>query len=139
MAEEITKPAAKKEKPPKLEDKPFEEFIEQHYLPALKDALTAEGLADVELIFSKEGIDIAGAEGEEDCWQVTGKWGDRQFGLYFLEGNINGPKAFTCVAGKGTRPSTLESFMIDERRVTLDLLVVFTLKRLNGQKWLARN
>lgn len=138
-AEPAAKPAAKKAKPPKLEDKPFGEFIEQHYLPALKDALSAEGLADVELIFSKEPIDVAGAEGEEDCWQVTGKWGDRQFCLYFLEESINGSKAFTCVAGKGARPSTLESFMIDERRVTLDLLVLFTLKRLNGQKWLSRN
>ncbi|MDJ0637113.1 MAG: DUF2996 domain-containing protein [Xenococcaceae cyanobacterium MO_188.B29] len=29
--------------------------------------------------------------------------------------------------------------MIDERRVTLDLLVLYTLQRLNGQKWLTRN
>ncbi|MEO0947721.1 MAG: DUF2996 domain-containing protein, partial [Cyanobacteria bacterium J06641_5] len=97
------KPAAKKAKKPKLEDKPFEEFIEQHYLPTLKEALSAEGLADVELIFSKEQFDVAGAEGAEDCWQVTGKWSDRKFSLYFLEENINGPKAFTCVAGKGAR------------------------------------
>jgi hypothetical protein len=29
--------------------------------------------------------------------------------------------------------------MGDERKATLDLMVLFTLKRLNGQKWLARN
>jgi hypothetical protein len=29
--------------------------------------------------------------------------------------------------------------MIDERRVTLDLMVFYTVQRLNGQKWLARN
>ena len=142
MAEETkpaAEPAAKKAKKPKLEDKPFGEFIEQHYLPTLKDALAAEGWADVELIFSKERIDVMGTESENDCWQVTGKWSDRQFCLYFLEEEIDGPKAFTCAVGKGARPSTLESFMIDERRVTLDLLVLYTLQRLNGQKWLSRN
>jgi hypothetical protein len=36
--------AAKKEKPPAVEDKPFAEFIEQDYLPALKKALGSQGL-----------------------------------------------------------------------------------------------
>ena len=39
----------------------------------------------------------------------------------------------------GAQPSTIESFMIDERRVNLDLMVLYTLQRLNGQKWLVRN
>jgi hypothetical protein len=29
--------------------------------------------------------------------------------------------------------------MIDERKVTLDLIVFYTMQRLNAQKWLARN
>jgi hypothetical protein len=29
--------------------------------------------------------------------------------------------------------------MIDERKVSLDLLLLYTVQRLNGQKWLVRN
>jgi len=37
------------------------------------------------------------------------------------------------------KPSTLEPFLIDERKVTLDLMVFGVMQRLNGQKWLERN
>jgi hypothetical protein len=33
----------------------------------------------------------------------------------------------------------LESFLIDEKRITLALLVSRTVQRLNGQKWLGPN
>lgn len=133
-------PAAKKAKKPKLEDKPFSEFIEQHFTPSLKEAFSQEGLEDIELTFAKQGLPIAGANPDEQCWQVIGKWqqGQRQFNLYFLDEDISGKKAFSS-ATSGGKPSTIESFMIDERRVTLDLLVLYTLQRLNGQKWLTRN
>ncbi len=137
MAEE-TKSKAKaktaKAKKPKLEDKPFVEFIQEHFIPGLQEAFTSQGIGDMTLAFSQEKL------GEEKCWQVMGNWlkGDRQFNLYFLEESIQGKKAFSC-ATNGGKPSTIESFMIDERRVTLDLIVLYTLQRLNGQKWLARN
>ncbi|MGB7522351.1 MAG: DUF2996 domain-containing protein, partial [Spirulinaceae cyanobacterium] len=69
-----------------------------------------------------------------------GKWqgGKRQFNLYFLDEDIKGQKGFSC-ASNGASPSTIESFMIDERRVNLPLLVMYTVQRLNGQKWLAKN
>lgn len=137
------KPAAgaakpKKEKPPAVEDKPFTEFIEQYFNPALKKALTAQGLDDVELNFSKQGLPMATAN--EQCWQVSGNWhnGQRQFKIYFLDEDISGPKAFSYTTSGG-KPSTVESFMIDERKITLDLMVLYTLQRLNGQKWLTRN
>jgi hypothetical protein len=40
-AEKKADAKAKKEKAPKLEDKPFNEFISEHYLPTLKDFHTA--------------------------------------------------------------------------------------------------
>ena len=128
----------KKPKPPALEDKPFREFIEQHFTPALQDAFTSKGIEDMELTFSQDNLPTATAA--ESCWQVKGNWlnGQRQFNLYFLEENIKGPKAFSC-ATNGAQPSTIESFMIDERRITLDLMVLYTLQRLNGQKWLSGN
>lgn len=146
MAEETTpnaqaKPAAKKkEKPPALEDKPFTEFIEQHFTPTLHKELTKTGLTDVELSFSQEKLALPGANTNEPCWQVIGTWnnGQRQFNLYFLEEDISGSKAFSYGVN-GLPPSTIESFMIDERKVTLDLMVLYTLQRLNGQKWLTRN
>ena len=131
---------AKKAKPPKLEDKPFSEFIQEHYLPALKEAMAQEGIEDVDLTFVEQSVPIKGANSNEPCWQVVGKWqnGDRQFNVYFPEGDIKGQKAFSY-ATYGNNPSTIESFMIDERRVNLELLVMYTLQRLNAQKWLTIN
>lgn len=131
---------AKKEKPPAVEDKPFPEFIEQEYLPALKSAFVKEGIGDVEVTFVKDKIKIPGLSKGDACWQVAGKWnnGQRQFNIYFPEEDISKPKAFS-LATNGAKPSTLESFMIDERKVTLDLIVFYTMQRLNAEKWLAWN
>lgn len=144
-AKATAKPAAKaakakKAKPPKLEDKPFAEFIQQHYLPALTDAMAKEGIDDLDLKFVQQSVPIDGGSNNESCWQVVGKWqtGDRQFNIYFPDENIAGQKAFSR-STYGNNPSTIESFMIDERRVNLELLVMYTVQRLNAQKWLTRN
>lgn len=131
--------AAKKEKPPAVEDKPFEEFMQQDYLPALATAIADEGVEDLHLDFAKQKLNIPGYEKESECWQVLGKFGNglRQFNVYFPDEDIKGKKAFSC--NEGTKPSTLESFLIDERRITLDLMVFGVVQRLNGQKWLGRN
>ncbi|MBW4631703.1 MAG: DUF2996 domain-containing protein [Iphinoe sp. HA4291-MV1] len=133
------KAAAKKEKAPAVEDKPFAEFIQQYYLPAVQKAIAKEGVQDLALNFAKQKIPIVGFDKAEECWQIIGSWqnGLRQFNLYFPEENIQGKKAFSCNEGK--KPSTLESFLIDERKITLDLLIYGLVQRLNGQKWLGRN
>lgn len=130
--------AAKKEKAPAVEDKPFVEFMQQDYVPALQNAIATQGVRDLQLSFAKQQVPIRGMQLGE-CWQVVGSWqnGYRQFNLYFPEENIQGKKAFSCNEGK--KPSTLESFLIDERKVTLDMLVSRLVYRLNGQKWLGRN
>ena len=132
--------AAKKEKAPAVEDKPFVEFIEQDYLPALQKAIAQQGVQDLQVSFAKQKVPITGFESAEECWQIIGSWketGRRQFNLYFPEEDIQGKKGFSCNEGK--KPSTLESFLIDERRVTLDLLVYGLVQRLGGQKWLGIN
>jgi len=143
--EEGAKPAAKakKEKPPALEDKPFADFIQQDYLPALKAGLAKQEIPNVDLTFEKRKINIVGFAQAPECWQVIGQWhsGDRQtreFNIYFFDEKINGQKGFSC-AESGGKASTLESFRIDERKVDLGLLVFWTLQRLNAQKWLVRN
>ena len=138
------KPAAKKkEKPPKLEDKPFNEFMEQHYLPSLKEAMAKEGIDELSLEFAKRKIEVMGQSDNDDYWQVQGQWeepgeGQRQFNIAFLDEDIKGQKVFTLTAN-GAKPSTIEQFMGDARRITLGLMVLYTLQRLNGQKWLTRN
>ena len=132
--------AAKKEKGPAVEDKPFKEFIEQDYLPALKSALSAQGVKDLELTFEKQKFSVPGYSQTDACWQIMGRWqngGQRQFNLYFPQEDIQGQRAFSC--NEGPYPSTLEPFLIDERKVNLDLMVYGVVQRLNGQKWLVRN
>jgi Protein of unknown function (DUF2996) len=134
-------PAAKKEKPPAIEAKPFSEFMQTHYLPTLKDGLTAQGIsADLKLL--KQKIPVIGYAQAPDCWQIEAKWTvpgqTRQFNLYFYDENIQGSRGFS-ITDSGRTASTLESFRIDEKKVTLDLLVSGTLQRLNSQKWLTRN
>lgn len=120
-----TKPA-KKEKPPAVEDKPFSDFINQDYLPALSAAFTAAKIEDFK----------GGLEGNT----LAGEWGQgqRQFKLYFLDSDIQGRKAFVETTN-GIPPSTIEPFLCDERKITLPLLVFGVMQRLNAQKWLGGN
>jgi hypothetical protein len=133
----------KKEKPPAIEDKPFNEFIEQHYLPSLKTALAKEGIDNLNLEFAKRKIEVMGQNDSAPYWQVQGQWeesteGRHQFNIAFIDENISGQKILS-LANNGAKPSTIEQFMGDERKITLDLMVLYTLQRLNGQKWLTRN
>jgi hypothetical protein len=135
--------AKKKEKPPAIEEKPFNEFIEQHYLPSLKEALAKEGIDNLNLEFAKRKIEVMGQSDAAPYWQVQGQWeeateGRHQFNIAFIDENISGQKILS-LATNGAKPSTIEQFMGDERKITLDLMVLYTLQRLNGQKWLTRN
>ncbi|MEM8639885.1 MAG: DUF2996 domain-containing protein [Cyanobacteria bacterium P01_G01_bin.54] len=135
------KPAAKKEaKPPAPEEKPLPEFLEQHFLPALQAAFAEAGLMDMSLSFSQKSIPVLGLPADEQYWQVEGHWlgGDRQFNLYYFDETLKGDKGFSC-ATSGQPASTLESFMIDERKVSLELMVMYTIQRLNSEKWLGGN
>ncbi len=137
---EAAKANAAKAKAPKPEDKPFADFMHQDYLPALKAALVKEGLEDIEVMLEKQKFPMSGLGANSECWQVIGRWnkGKRQFNLYFPKADISGPRGFSC-SDFGAKPSTLEPFLIDERKVTLDLMIFGVIQRLNGQKWLAPN
>jgi hypothetical protein len=131
-------PAAKKEKAPALENKPFADFVQQDLMPAIQSNLV--DLKDLQLEFGQKPVQIAGLKGVPDCWQVVGKWqaGSRQFNLYFFKGDIQGQRGFSCISNGGMA-SSIESFLIDERKMTLDLLMFGLVKRLNAQKWLQPN
>lgn len=134
--------AAKKAKGPTVEDKPFADFVQQDYLPALKEGLAKQGIPAIDLKFEKRKISIAGFTQAPECWQVIGRWNSgrqpRVFTIYFFKEDIQGQKGFSY-SESAAAPSTLESFLIDERKVNLGLLVFGVLQRLNAQKWLVRN
>ncbi|MBW4523243.1 MAG: DUF2996 domain-containing protein [Scytolyngbya sp. HA4215-MV1] len=133
----------KKAKPPAVEDKPFAEFIQKDFLPALSEGLAKQGIQNVKLVFEKQKIPVVGYTQLPECWQVIGRWRSdrkqpRQFNLYFFSEDIQGQRAFSHTESGGN-PSTLEPFLIDERKINLDLLIFGTVQRLNAQKWLVRN
>lgn len=132
--------AAKKAKPPAVEDKPFAEFIEQDYIPALKTALAEKGIEDLQIAWSKQKVTLPGFTSEESWAQVKGDWlgGSRHFRVYFPTEDIKGPRAFSCFE-RVSQPSTLEPFLIDERKIDLDGLVFYVVQRLTAQKWVTRN
>ncbi len=134
------KKAPKKEKPPAVEDKPFAEFINQDYLPALQQALATQGVSDLNIALERAKINVTGFETAPECTQVIGHWngGKRQFNVYFFDDNIQGQRAISLV-DSAQKSSSIEPFLIDERKITLDLLVSGVVLRLNGQKWLTRN
>jgi hypothetical protein len=105
---------------------PFPEFIAQDYLPALEKAFAAKNVSDLKLSFSNN--------------QVIGQWlkGQRQFTVYFAQPDLNGPRAFSYSTNQAA-PSTLEPFLGDERKITLDLLVFGVVQRINAQKWFGGN
>ncbi|MGF1492643.1 MAG: DUF2996 domain-containing protein [Microcoleaceae cyanobacterium] len=126
-------------KPPKPEDKPFPEFIEQEYIPALEKALDEKGISDLQLQFVKQKFPPAIGISDE-CWQVTGQWqqGQRKFNVYFPNEDIKAQKFFSCTSSDAPA-SSLELFLGDERRITRDLMVFGVVQRLNAQKWLTLN
>ena len=139
-ADAATAEKPKKEKAPALEDKPFEEFITQYFIPGLTQTLSKVGVTDLELKLEKKPLPIPGMADVGTISQVVGSFqnGQKRFGIGFVKDDIQGQKVFYW-ADNGAHPSALESFMIDERRVTLDLMVLYAVQRLNGQKWLTGN
>ncbi len=127
--------AAVKAKPPTPEDRPFEEFVPQLLLPALIREVEAYGGPAPELTFEQGAMPVVGSP----CWMVKGSLpGDRRFWLCFTAAELSAAKTIAVSEGGG-EPSLLESFLIDERKITLALIVSRLVQRLNGQKWLGPN
>ena len=122
-------------KPPKLEDKPFKEFISNYLIPGLKTSIEDKGTVvnEIKLI---EGIrPVVGG----NCWMVFCEMSEqRKFWLCFNKDLITSDKTI-LLAESNSAPSIVESFLIDEKKTTLPLLISRVLQRLNGQKWVGVN
>ena len=122
-------------KPPKLEDLPFDEFICKHLIPGLKSSIEKKGtlVRDIKLIEGKRPV-VGG-----NCWMVFCEISEqRKFWLCFKNNLITSDKTI-LLAESNSDPSIVESFLIDEKKTTLPLLISRVLQRLNGQKWIGAN
>ena len=130
--DEVGKPTTK---PPKPEEKPFEVFINDYFIPQLRKTLTDNGHPPDQLALVNGDRPVTGGK----CWMVEGQISQgRRFWLCFSSNKISSTKLI-AIAEKGSDPTVLESFLIDERRTTLALLISRVIQRLNGQKWLGAN
>tara|TARA_Y100001968_G_C19444150_1_gene764283 strand:+ start:3292 stop:3843 length:552 start_codon:yes stop_codon:yes gene_type:complete len=135
IKEEAPPVSKKPVKPPKLEDKPFQEFIVEHFIPGLKSSIENKGTIVTEIkLFEGERPVVGG-----NCWIVFCEISyQRKFWLCFNKDLITSDKTI-LLAESNTEPSIVESFLIDEKKTTLSLLISRVLQRLNGQKWIGFN
>ena len=129
----------KKEEPPKkdipIEKKPFQEFVNLHLIPTLKDEFNQRGF-QIENINLKNTIrPIAG----DKCWVISCEIKDVcNFWLSFEKEDISSLKSIS-LSKPNQKPSIIESFLIDEKRITLKLITSRITQRLNGQKLIGVN
>ena len=122
-------------KPPKLEDKPFKEFINEHLIPGLKSSIEGKGILVSSIKLIEGDRPVVGG----NCWMVFCEISQqRRFWLCFNKDQITSDKTI-LLAESNSDPSIVESFLIDEKKTTLPLLISRVLQRLNGQKWIGAN
>ena len=127
----ITNP--KKEIP--IEKKPFLEFIDLHLIPALKEEINQRGLEINNINLTNTNRPIAG----DKCWVINCEIKDTcNFWLSFEKDDISSLKSIS-LSKPNQNPSIIESFLIDEKRITLKLIISRVLQRLNGQKLIGVN
>ena len=128
-----TKPIEEPPKKPEL--KPFNQFIVEDLIPNLSKALADMGFPPNKLVLENGNRPVTG----DQCWMVIGEIAqDRCFWLCFDTDKITSNKT-VAISERGSIPTVLESFLIDEKKTTCALLISRLLQRLNGQKWLGAN
>ncbi len=128
-----TTPKPKKELP--IEKKPFQEFINMHLIPALKEEIDQRGLEVNNINLENTNRPIAG----DKCWVINCDIKDTcSFWLSFEKEDISSLKSIS-LSKPNQKPSIIESFLIDEKRITLKLIISRVLQRLNGQKLIGVN
>ena len=127
----ITK--SKKELP--IEKKPFQEFINIHLIPAFIEEINQRGLEIININLKNTNRPIAG----DKCWVINCEIKDTCiFWLCFEKEDISSLKSIS-LSKPNQKPSIIESFLIDEKRITLKLIISRVLQRLNGQKLIGVN
>ena len=126
-------PKPKKELP--IEKKPFQEFVNVHLIPSLIEEINQRGLEINYINLQNANRPIAG----DKCWVINCEIKDTcNFWLSFEKDDISSLKSISLSKPNQT-PSIIESFLIDEKRITLKLIISRVLQRLNGQKLIGVN
>ena len=126
-------PIAKKEPP--IEKKPFQEFINNHLIPDLIEEINQRGLKINNINLKNTNRPIAG----DKCWVINCEIKDTcTFWLSFEKEDISSLKSIS-LSKPNQEPSIIESFLIDEKRITLKLIISRIMQRLNGQKLIGVN
>ena len=99
-------------KPPKIEDKPFEEFITNYFMPGLKKSIQDKGVKVIDMKLMRGDRPVVGGL----CSMVFCKLSDdRKFWLCFNNDLITSDKTI-LLAESNSDPSIVESFLIDEKK-----------------------
>ncbi len=126
-------PKPKKELP--IEKKPFQEFVNVHLIPSLIEEINQRGLEINYINLQNTSRPIAG----DKCWVINCEIKNTcNFWLSFEKDDISSLKSISLSKPNQT-PSIIESFLIDEKRITLKLIISRVLQRLNGQKLIGVN
>ena len=126
-------PKPKKEIP--IEKKPFQEFVNVHLIPSLIEEINQRGFEINYINLQNTNRPIAG----DICWVINCEIKDTcNFWLSFEKDDISSLKSISLSKPNQT-PSIIESFLIDEKRITLKLIISRVLQRLNGQKLIGVN
>jgi len=126
-------PEQKKELP--IEKKPFQEFVNIHLIPELIEEINQRGLKVNNINLKNTNRPIAG----DKCWVINCEIKDTcSFWLSFEKEDISSLKSIS-ISKPNQKPSIIESFLIDEKRITLKLIISRVLQRLNGQKLIGVN
>ena len=133
-----TIPVKAKTKPvkePPIEKKPFIEFVNDHLIPEIKNEFKLKGKEINKINLEKTHRPIA----EDICWVIYCEIKDTcNFWLSFEKDDITSLKSFSLCKNY-EKPSIIESFLIDEKKITLKLIISRILQRLNGQKLIGAN
>ena len=129
------KAKAKPVKEPPIEKKPFLEFVNNYLIPEIKNEFKLKGKVVNKINLQKTHRPIA----EDICWVIYCEIDDTcNFWLSFERDDITSLKSFSLCKNY-EKPSIIESFLIDEKKITLKLIISRILQRLNGQKLIGAN
>ena len=123
----------KKEIP--IEKKPFDEFINNYLIPSLVKEFKDKGFEIVDINLQNTIRPIT----DDKCWVIFCSIKNTcNFWLSFEKNDICSLKSIS-LSKPNQKPSIIESFLIDEKRITLKLIISRIMQRLNGQKLIGVN
>uniref|UniRef100_A0A7N0UHV9 Uncharacterized protein n=1 Tax=Kalanchoe fedtschenkoi TaxID=63787 RepID=A0A7N0UHV9_KALFE len=118
-----TEAAAKPKPKPKAAEVPLHQLMEEEVIPALRSTLEAQkDITNIELSFHDNTL--------EGSFQQKGT--PYSFWAFFPDGNLTGPKGFS-ISSFGAKASTVEPFIVDEKKPTSKHVVFWVEKRLAAQ------